>query len=277
MHNKQPSEGEKRKILIQQDNMQGRGQRETYFEGRDKLQIQAKELVAAHVVEKYLKDGDSILLDAGTSLYPIAQQIISQTNERPCHYTIMTHNFKAFQILVSEPKQPSLNIVLAGGRYDEDLNALFGPQTTSNYEEFHPRVVLIGISGLTAEVGLFCHGNTEELFVKQTIFKKRCRDKVIVADYTKIGMPDALCFGRIQDLIDADVRCALVTTTPPSDENETVKGRYRKQIEILRQKKINVDEVELPRGMVSQAEPQSQNHSDIKSHGRDNNNIENDK
>ena len=59
-----------------------------------------------------------------------------------------------------------VNIVLAGGRYDVDLNALFRPQTIMAYDYFFPRIVLIAVSALVADQGLFGHGNTEELPVK---------------------------------------------------------------------------------------------------------------
>jgi DeoR/GlpR family transcriptional regulator of sugar metabolism len=221
----------------------------SYFDIQGEREVKEKKAVADFIVEKYFRPGDSILLDAGTSLYPIATKIVEMSVERPdeTHFTIMTHNYKAFQILVGADKKANLNIVLAGGRYDLDLNALFGVQTTSNYETFYPRTVVIGISGLMADTGLFCHGNTEELPVKELIFKKACIRRIIVAHHTKLGLPDSFLFGSTLGLkAGAAEGCALVTTKPDPGSSKQIHDRYRYQVNTLRTKyEIEVEEIEV--------------------------------
>jgi DeoR/GlpR family transcriptional regulator of sugar metabolism len=221
----------------------------SYFDIQGEREVKAKKAVADHIVEKYFHPGDSILLDAGTSLYPIATKIVEMSVERPdeTHFTIMTHNYKAFQILVEADKKANLNIVLAGGRYDLDLNALFGAQTASNYETFYPRTVVIGISGLVADTGLFCHGNTEELQVKELIFKKACLRRIVVAHHTKLGFPDSFLFGSTLGLKAGAVEgCALVTTKPYPDSSKQVHDKYRNEVKALRDKYgIEVEEIEV--------------------------------
>lgn len=204
----------------------------TYFEAREAVQQTSKLAVAKFIVENFLHEGDSILLDAGTSLYPIAQEIAIKAQQEPeiTHFTIITHNYKAFQILVDQvPREAMVNIVLAGGRYDRDLNALFGPQTIMAYDNFFPRVVLIGISGMVADHGLFCHGNTEELAVKEVIFRKGARDRIIVADHTKLGVPDALCFGASQQLRASVENCIVVTDEPRKDADKQLRERFQRE------------------------------------------------
>jgi DeoR/GlpR family transcriptional regulator of sugar metabolism len=207
-------------------------QAKTYFEEKRRLLKEEKEAVAQYVIDNFLKEGDSILIDAGTSLFPIADKIAKKTNSSEeaddTHYTIMTHNYEAFNILAKEVNNEAhVNIVLAGGRYDKDLNALFGPQTIAAYDSFYPRIVLMGISGLVADIGLFCHGNTEELSVKEVIFKKSesARNRIIIADHTKLGLTDALCFGR-SDRLRGTVNCCLVTGEPTKNDDEIVRVRF---------------------------------------------------
>jgi len=221
-------------------------QEDSYFQARDLQHKEAKEAVARCIVEDYLTEGDSIILDAGTSLYPIAEIIVQKAKSEPrlTHFTIMTHNYRAFEVLVKNvPREANLNIVLAGGRYDQDLNALFGNQTVNAYEDFFPRVVLVGISGLVAEIGLFCHGNTEELAVKRAIFGKRARDRIIVADYTKVGLLDGFRFGEAQALRANVEKCLLVTSVPPSDSPLELRERFAKQIQILEKQGVVVKQV----------------------------------
>ena len=223
-----------------------RMEKQTYFQAREQEHKEPKLAVAECIVENYLNEGDSILLDAGSSLYPIAETIANEARSEPArtHFTIMTHNYKAFQVLVEQvPRDANLNIVLAGGRYDQDLNALFGNQTVTAYEDFFPRVVLLGISGFVAEIGLFCHGNTEELAVKKAIFGKRARDRIIVADYTKIGLLDGFRFGESQGLRANVSRCVVVTDQPPSDSPLEIRERFLKQIQLLETQGVQVKQV----------------------------------
>ncbi len=227
----------------------------TYFNAKEQLQMPEKRAVAKKIVSQLLHEGDSILLDAGTSSYPIAEEIAEKAKGEPgsTHYTIMTHNYMAFDILVKNvPREAMCNILLTGGRYDEDLNALFGLQTLKAYDEFHPKVVLLAVSALEASTGLYCHGNTEEFPVKQRIFEKPAVDRIIVADHTKLGRPDALCFGATSELTAHVENCILVTGEPKphkgdgSDakekfektrerfekERKTLTGKYGVKIEI---------------------------------------------
>ncbi len=228
----------------------------SYFQRRDQEHTATKAAVARCIVEDYLHEGGSILLDAGSSLYPIAEIIVQKAQVSPdsTHFTIMTHNYRAFEVLVKRvPREANLNIILAGGRYDQDLNALFGNQTINAYADFFPRVVLLGISGLSAEIGLFCHGNTEELAVKRAIFGKRARDRIIVADHTKIGILDGFRFGESQELRANVNRCVLVTDQPSEDTPLEIRETFMKQTQLLRSQGVEVREVPVPR-----AEPASQ-------------------
>jgi DeoR/GlpR family transcriptional regulator of sugar metabolism len=221
----------------------------SYFDIQGESEVKAKKAVADRIVEKFFHPGDSILLDAGTSLHPIATRIVEMSVEKPdeTHFTIMTHNYRAFEILVAADKKANLNIVLAGGRYDQDLNALFGAQTASNYEKFYPRTVVIGISGLVADMGLFCHGNTEELQVKELIFKKACVRRIVVAHYTKLGIPDSFLFGATLGLKAGAVEgCVVVTTKPHPSDNKQIHEKYRLEVNALRTKyQIEVEEIDL--------------------------------
>jgi len=214
----------------------------TYFRIRDSSLRSAKRSVALCIVENYLRDGDSILLDAGSSMYPIAESIAENTRAQPerCHFTIMTHNCAALEILTRLPSDSNINVVSAGGRYDRDLNAFLGPQTVNAYADFFPRVVILGVSGVRAEVGLFCHGNTEEVGVKTFIFRKQVRDRIIVADHTKLGFQDGFRFGESNALRDGTQRCIVVTSSPPRDASPDQRELFEGQVKLLKQYGVHV-------------------------------------
>jgi len=107
--------------------------------------------------------------------------------------------------------------------------------------------VVIGISGLVADMGLFCHGNTEELQVKELIFKKACIRRIVVAHHTKLGLPDSFLFGATLELKSGALHgCTLVTTKPYPTDSKQVHDKYRNEVNALRGKYgIEVVEIEL--------------------------------
>jgi DeoR/GlpR family transcriptional regulator of sugar metabolism len=239
----------KEKISNQKPEMNsGSAKGSSFFQSRDLEHKSEKNAVAACIVNQYLIEGDSILIDAGSSLYPIAEKIAQKAKSEPrrTHFTIMTHNYRAFEVLVKEAQREAyLNIVLAGGRYDQDLNALFGNQTVNAYADFFPTVVLLGISAFKTEIGLFCHGNTEELAVKRAIFEKQSRDRIIIADYSKIGQVGGFRYGETSGLRSRVNRCILVTTQPPSQESAEVKDRFNQQIQTLKAQGVEVNVIQI--------------------------------
>ena len=88
-----------------------------------------------------LEEGASLLIDAGSSLTPIAKSVRKMSDIKPnqTHYTIMTHNNDAFNTLSDTPPGARFNVFQTGGRYDRDLNASFGHQAEMAYLRFHPK------------------------------------------------------------------------------------------------------------------------------------------
>lgn len=160
-----------------------------------------------------LSEGDSFLIDAGTSLTPLAKIVrrmaIDATNHT--HFTIMTHNNGAFQALLDTPPNARFNVFHTGGRYDRDLNASFGQLAEMAYRQFNPKWIFIGQNGLEAHKGLFCHGNTEELTLKKEIFSMPAYSRVILSDFEKIGHFGGLLFGASSDLTANVEHCKIIT------------------------------------------------------------------
>lgn len=207
---------------------------DTFYRAKARLRMHGKVAVALNLVSQ-LREGDSLLIDAGTSLTPVAQIIALLARDRApiTHYTIMTHNNGAFRALVPPPTQANLNVFLTGGRYDDDLYALFGDQAQEAYANFFPKWVLIGQSGLHATVGLFCHGNTEELALKKQIFEKPTDTRVIISDWSKIGQMGGLCFGPAERLGLNAWRCVVLTDEPPGDTPREKRENFEAQCGLL--------------------------------------------
>ena len=60
-------------------------------------------------------------------------------------------------------------------------------------------------------MGLFCHGNTEELALKREIFAMPAWGRVIISDFTKIGTPGGLLFVDSSNLTTNVEQCLVIT------------------------------------------------------------------
>jgi DeoR/GlpR family transcriptional regulator of sugar metabolism len=203
----------------------------SYYEVRGELRLFSKYAVALRAVA-LIEEGDSILIDAGTSLTPIARIIRKLAGKHPnqTHYTIMTHNQAAFNALSDVPPVARFNVFQTGGRYDRDLNASFGHQAEMAYQRFHPRWVFIGQNGMEADLGLFCHGNTEELALKRNIFAMPAWGRIIISDFGKIGVPGGLLFGDSMNLTTNVNECWIITDDLHDEKFKHVHiGDLRKQ------------------------------------------------
>jgi DeoR/GlpR family transcriptional regulator of sugar metabolism len=209
-------------------------QAQSFYKAKATLHYAEKAAVALWIVSR-LGEGEAVLIDAGTSLTPVAQIIsmLAALDPDRTHYTIMTHNYGAFNFLVPSTAGAHLNVFLTGGRYDEDLKALFGEQAQAAYADFCPRWVLIGQSGLDASIGLFCHGNTEEMALKQQIFDKPTDSRLIVSDWSKFGSMGGLCFGPAERLGLNAKQCIVLTGAPSHKEPREAREHFEAQCGLL--------------------------------------------
>ena len=191
----------------------GGQKRLTFFDQRLTTNVESKRVMARYVVENLLADGDSIILDAGTTCYFVAEEIRAQLTKASMNagYAIMTHNHSAFRTLADID---GLNLFLAGGRYDRDYDAMYGPTTESGYQTFNPRITILAAGGLTATGGIYVHGNTEELYLKQLLYRKPSKTRIVILDHTKLGVPDALAIVGVNELTNNVDKCILVTDKP---------------------------------------------------------------
>ena len=61
---------------------------------------------------------------------------------------------------------------------------------------------------------------------KKAIVTTRTVDRVIVCDYSKIGLWDASCFSTIQNLSKNARKCTIVTSTVTQSEDEDKRKEY---------------------------------------------------
>ena len=160
-----------------------------------------KQRIGKAVIE-LINDGDSIMIDGGSTTYYVAKNLHKRRG-----LTIITTSFNMLPILleISDAK-----IYLTGGliqRYFEDL---IGDISIDSIRRFKPNNVIIGIDGMSIKNGFTSTESSMKQIKKQ--MKSVGEKTIVVADSTKIGK---VCLYNVSDINDVD---AVVTDTGASHE-----------------------------------------------------------
>jgi DeoR family transcriptional regulator, fructose operon transcriptional repressor len=144
------------------------------LEERSEKQLAEKKAIARVAAER-IQDGDSILIDGGTTTLELARLLIN----RPLQ--VVTNSLPIAQLFANS-RQTDL-IVLGGYVYPKTGVAL-GPLLIHMLDDVHVQQMLLSVHGVTAK-GLF---NSNMLLVEsERCMMRRADEVVVLADHTKFG------------------------------------------------------------------------------------------
>jgi DeoR family fructose operon transcriptional repressor len=122
-------------------------------------------------------DGDSILLDGGTTTLEVARALLG----RPIQ--VVTNSLPIAQLLTSSQ---SVDLILIGGYVYPKTGVALGPLAIATMQDIHVRMAFLGAGGVV-EQGVY---NSNLLLVETERRMMACgQEVVIVADHTKFGRP----------------------------------------------------------------------------------------
>jgi DeoR/GlpR family transcriptional regulator of sugar metabolism len=146
------------------------------LEERSGVQIEEKKRIARVVVER-IQDGESVLLDGGTTTLEVARLLVGRAVQ------IVTNSLPIAMLFSSRHEA---DLVLLGGYIYPRTGVALGPWTVRMLEDIHVHQAILSVGGVT-DKGLF---NSNVLLVETERQMMRCADEVVVvADHTKIGRP----------------------------------------------------------------------------------------
>ena len=144
------------------------------LEDRSASQLDEKRAVARVAAER-IQDGDTILLDGGTTTFEVARLLVG----RPLQ--IVTNSLPIANLFASSRET---DLVILGGYVYPKTGVALGPLTVRMMEDVHVHRLIMSVGGITNK-GLF---NSNLLLVETERQMMRCADEVVVvADHTKIG------------------------------------------------------------------------------------------
>jgi DeoR/GlpR family transcriptional regulator of sugar metabolism len=146
------------------------------LEERSAAQLEEKREVAREAVKR-IRDGDTVLLDGGTTTLEVARLLVGRSVQ------IVTNSLPIALLFAS---RRDTDLVLLGGYVYPKTGVALGPWTVRMMEDIHVHQTVMSVGGITAK-GLF---NSNLLLVETERQMMRCADEVVVvADHTKIGRP----------------------------------------------------------------------------------------
>lgn len=143
-----------------------------------KLLVNAREKEAiGRAAAAHIKDGDTILLDSGTTTLQIAKNL-----DRFHDLTIITNSVNA---MMEAMKYKRFKVILLGGTMRESSNSTVGPLAESNLKLFYCDKLFLGVDSFSVEAGLSTP-SVEEASTNQVMIS-RAREVIAVFDSSKIN------------------------------------------------------------------------------------------
>lgn len=151
--------------------------------------LKEKQLIAKEAI-KLIEEGDTIVLDSGTTATEIAKNLGQFTN-----LTIITNALNIASIL---SEYEGINIFMPGGSLRKKSLSLVGVLADENFEKFYCDKLFLGADGFDTTHGLSTP-NSEEAHLNQ-IMMKIARKVIVVADSRKFERRRFAFIGPISDV-----------------------------------------------------------------------------
>ena len=150
--------------------------RSTTLQERIESHKEEKKRIAQFVVQ-LVKDGESLMIDGGSTTLKVAENLISRKN-----MLIVTNSPSIAEVLV-ETKE--IKVILTGGEFTKGSNNLIGNAAEASLRQYRADKAIIGISGMIVDEGFFS-AVPQEAEIKR-LMSKNSSQTIVVTDSSKIG------------------------------------------------------------------------------------------
>lgn len=185
------------------------------LEEKQQLYRKEKQRIGEKAVE-LIKDGDSILLDSGTTAMEIAQRLNGKKN-----LTVMTN---AINLALKFGNMESMSVMLTGGLLRKESFSLVGPEAEATISNYYFDKLFLGVDGLDIKFGLTTPNPMEAQLNR--IMVERAQQVIAITDSSKFGRHS------FSYICDVDVISTLITDTNISVEFE--RELLRRNIDVIK-------------------------------------------
>ncbi len=157
-----------------------------HFDQRQKTHWEKKQQIA-EVASRLIEDGDTILLDGGSTTYELARQLVG----RPLQ--IVTNSLPVANLFTTS----DVDLVIIGGSIHTRTGVSLGPYANAMLAEINVRRAVLSVAGVNQQ-GYY---NSNLLLVETERAMMKAADTVIVvADSTKFGQSSLARLGALGDI-----------------------------------------------------------------------------
>jgi DeoR/GlpR family transcriptional regulator of sugar metabolism len=153
-------------------------------------QAPAAKAAIASATAGLLRDGQVILLDAGTTTLEVARHL-----PEGLQATVITNSPP---IAVALAEHPAVDVTMLGGRLDKDSQALVGAATVEALRSVRADVLILGVCSLHPEFGITVL-DLEESYVKRAMIANAV-EVVAVSSAEKLGSAGPYVVGAVDEL-----------------------------------------------------------------------------
>jgi len=145
-----------------------------HFEQRHETQWSKKRQIAKKAAS-LIEDGDTVILDGGSTTYELAQMLVGRTLQ------VVTNSLPVANIFMAST---TTELILVGGYVHSATGVSLGPYANEMISRLNARRAVLSVAGIT-EQGLF---NSNLLLVEtERAMMQAAGEVIIVADSTKFG------------------------------------------------------------------------------------------
>ncbi len=163
---------------------------------------------------KMISEGDSIMINSGTTTLYVARELKSIKN-----LTVVTNSLAISQELGN---YKDIHVILLGGYFNPQYQFTYGDDTINQLNKYKADKLILAVDGICSENGITTYHYLEAEINRQMI--KRVDNTVVAADYTKVGRTG---FTQIDSIDSAD----FLITNSEADEHE-IKKIIKKGLEV---------------------------------------------
>ncbi len=147
------------------------------YSQREVMRHAEKRAIAIAAAEM-VKDGDTIILDAGTTIYELALALRDRRS-----LTVVTNSIVNAQLLDDSPDN---KVVLIGGDLQAHRRATLGPLAVRFLEAFHVDKAFLAFNGVDPEAGFTVVDFTAAEIKRQMM--ARSAESIVLCDSSKLGV-----------------------------------------------------------------------------------------
>jgi len=162
------------------------GQQVRDFALANLINLDKKERIGKKAAE-FIENGDTIILDSGTTTTEIARNIVDRRN-----LTVITNSINIVMILGSNP---SINVILTGGEFKAPTLSLTGQKAADFFNGLHVDKLFLATAGISLKSGL-TYPSLSDIAVKKAMIDS-AETVYLVADSTKIGKGSLASLGAL--------------------------------------------------------------------------------